>query len=92
MAAKIVAAEREVPGKMPAIDLRDADQDRHRQVTAVRSGWRAASRSAASIQKPPITSAQATGVTVSGSLKPSFTAMKPSTAVMRERDRSASSR
>ena len=82
-AAKIVAPERDVPGNTPAIICAMPTRIATGQVTLLRSGMRAATCSAAIIQTPPITSAHAIGVIVSGSLKPSFTAMKPSTAVIR---------
>ena len=50
---------------------------------AVRPGGRPASSSAPIIQRPAITSAHAIGVTVSGNLKPSFRAITPSTAVIK---------
>ncbi len=70
IAVKIVAPEREVPGKMPATICAMPTRIATRQVTWVRSTCFAASASAPIIQKPPITSAHAIGVTVSGSLKP----------------------
>ena len=54
------------------------------QVTVSLSGRRPAKRSAISIQTPPMTSAQATGVTVSGSSQPARRTGRPTTAVTRK--------
>ena len=70
MAVKIVAPERDVPGNTPATICAMPTRIATRQVTSLRSTWRAAIASAPRIQNPPISSAHAIGVTVSGSLKP----------------------
>ena len=90
IATKIVAAEREVPGNTPATACAMPTSTAAFQPIALLSGRRAASHSAPIIQKPPITSAHATGVVDSGSLKPSFTATRPSTQVTRNAQASLS--
>ena len=83
MAAKIVAAEREVPGKIAARIWQTPTQMATFQVTRVTGGRSAIRRSIASMAMPPMISASAMGRTASASLKPSFVAMKPRTEVIR---------
>src|SRR5687768_7495806 len=66
MAAKIVAPERDVPGNTPAMICATPTMMATGQLTCELFGLRAASHSAAIIQKPPMISAQATGAMVSG--------------------------
>ena len=84
-ATKMVAPEREVPGNTPATTCAMPTRIATVQVIAARSpsaaARLAAKCSAAIIHTPPSTSAQAIGVTSSGSSKPSFFTTTPSTAV-----------
>ena len=80
-AMKMAAAEREVPGNTPASTWARPTATAIFQVTASLGGPRSPRRSATSIQTPPITSAQATGVTVSGSSQPNRRTGRPTTAV-----------
>ena len=84
IATKIVVAEREVPGKTPATICAIPTAMATRQKIWLLSACRSATRSANSIQKPPITSAQATGWIVVGSSKPIFFTIRPRTAVIRK--------
>ncbi len=81
---KIAAAEREVPGNTPATTCAKPTSTATFQVIAATSPRRSASRSAASIHTPPSTSAQATGVTVSGSSQPASRTGRPTSAVTRK--------
>ena len=90
MAAKIVAAEREVPGKIAATIWARPTTRATVQVMRSLSGRFALHHSAAKIQKPPTTSAIAIGVTWSGRAKPALATTKPSTAVIRKASASLS--
>ena len=82
IAAKIVAAEREVPGNTAATIWPTPTQNATVQVSASLGGWRLAYASIAKIAKPPRISAQATGATVSGSSRPICLATRPPTTVI----------
>ncbi len=82
MAAKMVAAEREVPGNTAARIWPRPTQNATLQVRASLGGCRFAYASMAKIATPPRISAQATGATVSGSSRPACLATRPPTTVI----------
>src|SRR5579863_7489451 len=75
MAAKMVAAERDVPGKIAASIWHAPTQNATFQVTMSIGGRLAISRSIARIAMPPTINAIAMGLTASASLKPILVAM-----------------
>jgi len=83
MAAKIVAAERDVPGNTAAMICPIPTQNATFQVSVSRSGCRAAYASTAKMTNPPRMSAHATGATVSGSSSPNCLATRPPITVMK---------
>ncbi len=83
MAMKIAAADREVPGNTPATTCARPTSTATFQVTSSRSGRRAVRASTRIIQIPPMISAHATGVTVSGSSHPASRTGRPTIAVTR---------
>src|SRR5947208_957916 len=81
MAAKIVAAERDVPGKTAARIWHRPTQIATDQVRLPESGLRATYVSMTRMATPPTSNATATGTTVSGNLNPILVAANPSTSV-----------
>ena len=82
IAAKIVAAERDVPGNTAARIWPSPTQIATFQVSASLRGCRRVQASIAKIANPPRISAHATGATVSGSSSPICLAMKPPATVI----------
>ncbi len=82
IAANIVAAERDVPGNTAARICAMPTQCATRHVSSSLFGWRSVYASIRKMARPPITSAQATGATVSGNSSPICFAAKPPMTVM----------
>ena len=84
MAAKIVAAEREVPGNTAASIWQAPTQKATDQVASATGARSFTSHSTSSMSTPPTISAPATGAMVVGRPTPSFLAISPPTAVISE--------
>ena len=83
IAAKMVAADREVPGNTAATTCARPTAMATFQVMAVSASFSPVLCSAQNISKAPSTSAQATGCTLSGRLRPILPAIRPRAAVIR---------